>query len=214
MSILSYKTILKEAEAEYTEKKSRFIAYIHPAEQEEAAIAFLNAVKSKHWDARHNVFAYRTGFGSAGTQRYSDDGEPQGTAGMPILDVIQKQELYNLIIVVTRYFGGVLLGSAGLVRAYGKSASMGIQQAGIIQRVLCDVVRIEVTYPLFGLLQRELPKRGYAIKEVLYGEIVTLLVYVKRGEYPQFEQQVIEMTNASCLLEKQEAEYQTLDINH
>lgn len=125
-----YKTIVRVAEAELTEKKSRFLAKVMPIETEEQARAFVEKIKKQYWDASHHVFAYRLGREGA-LQRFSDDGEPQGTAGRPVLGVLEKEEVCNAIVVVVRYFGGTLLGTGGLVRAYGKAAKAGIDAAGI-----------------------------------------------------------------------------------
>ena len=115
-----YKTVAREASDEFVEKRSRFIGYVKPVKTEEEAVAFINQKRSEHWDARHNVYAYSLREGNI--KRYSDDGEPSGTAGMPVLDVIVKNEIYDVCVVVTRYFGGVLLGTGGLVRAYSQGS--------------------------------------------------------------------------------------------
>ena len=125
-----YKTILAQAEAEIVEKKSRFIATVRPVKTEEEARSFIDELKKKYWDATHNVFAYQIGERNE-IQRFSDDGEPQGTAGMPVLNVLKGEDVKDAAIVVTRYFGGTLLGTGGLVRAYGKAAKEVLLSAGI-----------------------------------------------------------------------------------
>ena len=130
-----YKTILEEAEEEIVEKKSRFIATVRPVKTEDEARAFIEEMKKKYWDARHNVFAYQIGERNE-LQRFSDDGEPQGTAGMPVLNVLKGEDVKDTAVVVTRYFGGTLLGTGGLVRAYGKAAKEGLLSAGIVEMVL------------------------------------------------------------------------------
>lgn len=124
----SYITLAKEAKAEIVEKRSRFIATVRPVETEEDALAFLNQLRQDYWDATHNVYAYILEENQL--TRYSDDGEPGGTAGMPVLDILRREKLSNLIVVVTRYFGGTLLGTGGLVHAYSKAAKAGIEAAG------------------------------------------------------------------------------------
>ena len=125
MDVQKYKILYKEGEAEISEKKSRFIAHIAPAQTEEEAQAFIEKIKKQYWDARHNCYAYIIG-DKGQIQRFSDDGEPQGTAGKPILDIIAATGLVNCLIIVTRYFGGVLLGTGGLIRAYQASAKAGL----------------------------------------------------------------------------------------
>jgi len=143
-----YKTVYKYAQAEIEEKKSRFIASVKPVNSAAEAVDFINIFKTKYWDATHNVYAYHIG-GNNIVQRYSDDGEPSGTAGIPVLEIIKKMELEDLAIVVTRYFGGTQLGASGLIRAYGKSAAAGIEAAQIIFNKLCERLIITVEYFIF-----------------------------------------------------------------
>lgn len=129
----TYKTILEGGCGEITEKKSRFIATVRPVKTEEEALAFLEEMKKKYWDARHNCFVYSVGSNREYT-RCSDDGEPSGTAGRPMLDVILGEDIYNVAVVVTRYFGGVLLGTGGLVRAYSRAVQEGLAASRIIEK--------------------------------------------------------------------------------
>lgn len=216
MSVLQYQTVEQEISCEYIEKKSRFIAYVKPVSTEEEATAFISAIKSKHWDARHNVYAYCVGLGAECIQRFSDDGEPQGTAGMPVLDVIRKQQLTNVVVVVTRYFGGVLLGASGLVRAYSKSASMGIEEAGILKLQLCQVVKVTVDYSSLGRMQRELPARGFVIRNIEFDQNVSLFVLVAKEKtepgapdsaLAKFEALITELTNGTGETEPGEVLY-------
>ena len=131
MDVQKYKILYKEGEAEISEKKSRFIAHIAPAQTEEEAQAFIEKIKKQYWDARHNCYAYVLGE-DAGFQRFSDDGEPQGTAGKPILDIIMKSGIYNCLIIVTRYFGGTLLGTGGLIRAYQAASKEGLEHSTVL----------------------------------------------------------------------------------
>ena len=125
-----YKTVKIESSDEFTEKRSRFIGYVKPVKTEAEATEFINSIRSKHWDARHNVYAYSLREGNI--KRYSDDGEPSGTAGMPVLDVITKNEVYDVCVVVTRYFGGVLLGTGGLVRAYSQGSKIALEAGQVV----------------------------------------------------------------------------------
>lgn len=205
-----YKTVLKHAVAEFEEKKSRFIATVTPVSSEDEATEFINGLKTKYWDATHNVYAYYIG-GSNIIQRFSDDGEPSGTAGMPVLEVIKRAGVQNVAVVVTRYFGGTLLGAAGLIRAYSKSAALGLEAAVFIRRQLCVEMNIVVEYTLFGKVQSQLIAEGYVIKHVIYGQDVEIIVYVPVENEEQFVKFVIEVTNARAIVEAGEKTYVTLD---
>lgn len=207
-----YKTVLNEAVCEIEEKKSRFIASVKPVTSEEEAISFINELKAKYWDATHNVYAYSIG-GNNIVQRYSDAGEPSGTAGLPMLEVIKRMNVQNLAVVVTRYFGGTLLGAAGLIRAYGKSAALGIEKAGIVVKRLCKEVRVIIEYTLFGKLQSLLLSQGYTIKDIVYEQDVELIVYVFVDEVESFNKIVTEATNARAIVEIGDDTYITLDLD-
>lgn len=144
----TYKTVQCSASAELVEKRSRFIGYVRPVSTQDEAVAFINEIKSKHWDATHNVYAYV--IRNEGITRYSDDNEPQGTAGIPVLDSIRKRGITDCVVVVTRYFGGTLLGAGGLVRAYSAAAKAGIDAAGECEMTLCSVCELRCSYTLYG----------------------------------------------------------------
>ncbi len=148
-----YQTVKHYAEAEITEKKSRFIATVSPVQNDEEARAFVDSVKKKYPDARHNVYAYLT---VDGMTRYSDDGEPKGTAGLPVLNVIMKKELKGAAVVVTRYFGGILLGAPGLLRAYTAAATAGIEAAETVTVKSYDVIEITVPFSISEKVRYEL----------------------------------------------------------
>ena len=150
-----YKTILRAADAEFVEKKSRFIGHVRPVSTEEEALAFLAEMRARYWDASHNVYAYRIREG--GAQRYSDDGEPQGTSGLPSLDVLRKSGVTDVIAVVTRYFGGTLLGAGGLVRAYSHTVSLALQQAGIAVMRVCTLAQLTCSYSQYGRVAALIP---------------------------------------------------------
>ncbi|OPZ91119.1 MAG: IMPACT family member YigZ [Firmicutes bacterium ADurb.Bin419] len=206
-----YKTVLNEAVCEIDEKKSRFIASVKPVADEQEAISFINSLKTKYWDATHNVYAYSIG-GKNIVQRYSDAGEPSGTAGLPMLEVIKRMNVQNLVVVVTRYFGGTLLGAAGLIRAYGKSAALGIEEAGLVLKKLCKEISVVIEYTLFGKLQSLLLSQGYTIKDIVYEQDVELTVFVCVDEVESFKDIVIEATNARAIIQVGEESYITLDL--
>ena len=189
----SYRTVKHIASDEIVEKRSRFIADVKPVETEEEAVAFLEEIKKKYWDAKHHVYAYV--LEENNIQRYSDDGEPAGTAGVPVLDMIKKEELSNLIVVVTRYFGGILLGTGGLVHAYSKSAKVGVEAAEPVTMTLCCEVTVECDYSLLGKIQSEALGKGYTVSNTDYAENVKISVLVPTSEVLGFEADMIDKTN-------------------
>ncbi len=189
----SYRTVKHIATDEIVEKRSRFIADVKPIETEEEAVAFLEEIKKKYWDARHHVYAYV--LEENNIQRYSDDGEPAGTAGVPILEMIKKEGLSNLIVVVTRYFGGILLGTGGLVHAYSKSAKVGVEAAEPVCMTLCCQMIVECDYSLLGKIQSEALGRGYVIDNTDYAENVKISVLVPVSQVSAFEANLIDKTN-------------------
>ena len=202
----AYRTVAGEGAAEFIIEKSRFIGYAAPADNEEAALAFIQTIKKKHRDATHNVPAYVIGEHNE-LQRFSDDGEPSGTAGIPMLEVLKKEDVRDTVLVVTRYFGGIKLGGGGLVRAYTKAAKLALEAATIVRRTLHQLVEVRVAYPLLGLVQNELRSLGYSIKDILYTEEVALLVWVPIEEVEHFGQACIEWTNSRCQLDYLEKAY-------
>ncbi len=199
-----YKTILEQAEAEISEKKSRFIATVRPVKTEEQARAFIEEMKKKYWDATHNVFAYQIGERNE-IQRFSDDGEPQGTAGMPILNVLKGEDVKDTAIVVTRYFGGTLLGTGGLVRAYGKSAKEGLLAAGIAELVLYCRYHVTVPYTESGKVQYEILQAGHVLHDTVYTDQVQFVVLVEADVAEQFEQQMTDVLKGKQATEKTDA---------
>ena len=187
-----YKTVQKEAHSEFTEKRSRFIGYCKPVKTEQEAVEFINSKRSEHWNATHNVYAYSLREGNI--KRYSDDGEPSGTAGMPVLDVITKNEIYDVCIVVTRYFGGVLLGTGGLVRAYSAAAKQALDDAGVIRMVPLSLVRIVCGYSDHRRISAELSRFGAATVGTDFGADVTISVSVAAENTDALIARVTEMT--------------------
>lgn len=194
-----YKTISKEAFAELEEKKSRFIATVKPVSSEEGAREFVAGIKAKYWNASHNVYAYYI-YGDSTMQKFSDDGEPSGTAGLPALEAIKKLQVQDLAVVVTRYFGGTLLGAAGLVRAYGRSAALGIEAAGIVRMQLCVKVSVIMEYTLSGRVQSLIASNGLTTVETVYGQDVEIILQVPVDEFTAFEALIIETTNARAIV--------------
>lgn len=190
-----YKTIGKKAADEFTEQRSRFIGYVCPVKNEEEALAFINDIKKKHWDARHNVYAYVLREG--GIQRYSDDGEPHGTAGVPVLDVILKSGVTDAAVVVTRYFGGILLGAGGLVRAYTKSARLALEAGNIITMKVCNVCRITCDYNQYGRLSGLIPSCGGVIDNTDFGENIIIEFHISPENYGSFTKQLADITCGS-----------------
>ena len=154
----NYKTVKFNTNDEFVEKRSRFIGYCKPVTTEQEAIDFINKIKKDHWDATHNVYAYSLREGQI--KRYSDDGEPSGTAGMPALDVILKNDVVDVVVVVTRYFGGVLLGTGGLVRAYAKGCKVALEAANIVTMELCSQCKISCSYNQYGKINTLVMQKG------------------------------------------------------
>ena len=201
-----FKTILNEGQAEMVEKKSRFIATVRPVQNEDEARNFIEEIKKRYWDARHNVFAYQIGERNE-IQRFSDDGEPQGTAGMPILDVLKGEDIKNTAIVVTRYFGGTLLGTGGLVRAYGRTAKEGILNAGIADISLYNEFSIITDYNLSGKIQYEIMQNEYTLRDTIYSDKVEFVVFIEASKSETFKNNIINITNAAVEIHDKGTKY-------
>ncbi len=204
-------TVSKEAVAETEEKKSRFIATVRPVSTEEEAQAFISGLKAKYWNATHNVYAYYICAENV-QQKFSDDGEPSGTAGLPVLEAIKKLDVQDCAVVVTRYFGGTLLGASGLVRAYGKCAALGIEAAGIIRKQLCIQADVLIDYSMLGKLQAVAAAQGYMIKDTIYAQDVHMQIYVPVDEIEAFNAVVTEASNGRALITIGEKVYVTKDV--
>lgn len=181
----SFRTVLERAQAEITEKKSRFIATVIPAGQEEEAERLLVELRKKYWDANHNVYAYRIGLGKT-IERFSDDKEPVHTAGMPILSLLRKEELHNVCVVVTRYFGGTLLGTGGLVRAYSKAAQEALQKARIITKEPYVQYGLDLDYAMLGKMQYTLSEKEWTVLDTLFEENVRMKLLIPLREQDEF----------------------------
>lgn len=200
---MAYITIRDYGEDSFEEKKSEFIGYAKRVESEEEAKEFINEIKSMHKQARHNCFAYVIGE-NYGIQRYSDDGEPQGTAGIPILEVMKKQGVTDCAIVVTRYFGGILLGAGGLTRAYTKGASIALKAGGVVEKVEGCKVSITIDYDLIGKIQYLCGQNNWHIEDSEYTDKVTIFIYAENGVAELIEKEVIEATNGKAIINKSE----------
>lgn len=196
-----YRTIKSYGEDEIIIKKSRFIGYAKPIESEEEALEFIEEISKKHRDATHNVYAYVLGPDS-NIQRFNDDGEPSGTAGIPILEVIKKEELRNVVVVVTRYFGGVKLGGGGLIRAYTKGGKIGLDGAKMVDMVLHRRIGIRIDYTLYGRLENYLLSEGYIIENSIFDEGVNLELYIRFDEIESFENAMVEISSGTCEIKR------------
>ena len=192
-----YKTVQNHAETLLVEKKSKFYSNVMPVESEEEALEFLATIKKKYSDATHNVYAYI--IDENNIFRYSDDGEPGGTAGMTVLDTIRKEGLVDVIVVVTRYFGGTLLGTGGLVHAYGASAKQGLIEAGIVTRTLCNIVEVKCDYTLVGKIQYKIASDNYILEDTIYDNDVTFKICCKIEDTQKLIDELIDLTNARVI---------------
>lgn len=189
-----YLTAIGETSSEYTEKRSRFIATLRHCDNEAEALAFIEEMRSKYWDAKHNVFAYSIKNGKV--IRFSDDGEPHGTAGKPILDIINGSGITDIAIVVTRYFGGILLGTGGLVRAYSKSAKDAIDNADIAEMIACTVFETECEYSDHAKLVSLMEKTGANIDDSIFSDKVKLIYFIKDKDTNEFIHKLSESFSA------------------
>lgn len=185
-----YLTLRKESSDEFIEKRSRFIGYAKPVTTQDEAMDFINSIRAKHWDATHNVYAYVLREGQS--RRYSDDGEPSGTAGVPVLDVLLKENITDCVVVATRYFGGVLLGAGGLVRAYSHTSKIAVEAAGIIKMSVCSVMSVTCDYNFYGRLTSLIPEYGGITEDTDFGENVTVRFYLPKENEPLFEAKLVD----------------------
>jgi uncharacterized YigZ family protein len=206
-----YYTVKEYGEHEIIIQKSRFIAQIKRAESENEAQEFIQTIKKKNGNASHNCSAYLIGEHDQ-IQKANDDGEPSGTAGVPILEVLKKRNLKDTVVVITRYFGGIKLGAGGLIRAYGKATSEGLDEVGIVERRLMQVMYVTIDYTLLGKIEKELRASEYLIKEIHYLDIVELEVYVEVEKVQVFTDLMLEFTNGQYNFKKGETVYLEKDF--
>ena len=198
----------QESEATFVEKRSEFIGHVWRVESEEEARAHIEATKKKHYDARHNCWCYII---KDGPVRYSDDGEPQGTAGIPVLDVLEKTGVTDCAVVVTRYFGGIMLGAGGLVRAYSHSASIAVAAGGIVTRAMCARLKVTCDYYFYGKLSSLVPENGGVIEDTIFEDNVTLVFRMPLEIIDGFNAKLIDVSNGRYKAEKTEEFFADID---
>lgn len=201
-----YKTVYEGGEGEIVEKKSRFIATVRPVQTEEEALAFIEEMKKKYWDARHNCYVYSVGKNREYT-RCSDDGEPSGTAGRPMLDVILGEDIYNVAAVVTRYFGGILLGTGGLVRAYSRSLQEGLAASIVIEKTYGISMEVVTDYTGIGRIQYIAGEQKLPILDSEYTDRVVLHLLVPADQIAFVEKAITEGTNGRAKMKKEKDLY-------
>lgn len=206
-----YKTVLKNASDEFVEKRSRFIGYCKPVKTEQEAIDFINEKRSEHWNATHNVYAYSLREGNI--KRYSDDGEPSGTAGMPVLDVIVKNEIFDVVVVVTRYFGGVLLGTGGLVRAYSHGSKIAVEAAKPVIMQNCLVCEARCAYNQYGKVSSLIIGVGAAVDDTVYESDVLVKFHIKPDLLGTLNKKLADATSGEVTVEQKDEQYFAVQIN-
>ncbi len=197
---MNYTTIKAPVKASFVEKKSEFIGYLCPVKTNDEAVDFINMIKAEHRKAKHNVYAYI--LRDNNIVRYSDDGEPQGTAGVPVLDVLQKQGLTDVCCVVTRYFGGILLGGGGLVRAYSHSAALAVEASEIMNMHYCCKVQLKMNYDLYGKVSYVLPEFEIKQEASDFGDSVSLTINVKHELFEPLCKKLTDITSGRIEIEK------------
>lgn len=208
----SYNTIYKAGVGEFVMKKSKFIAYISPVETEEEALAFIEDIRKKHYDATHNCTAYRIGTVNV-TERCNDDGEPSRTAGKPMLDVLANQNITNVVLVVTRYFGGTLLGTGGLVKAYQSATIEGLNNSVIITKNLGLSLDVETDYNTFGKIQYYAANNNYHILSTDYSDIVKANILIPPDDFNSFNKKLSELSSGLAKVYEKEKIYYALINN-
>ncbi|WOQ74035.1 YigZ family protein [Bacillus stratosphericus] len=206
-----YLTVKSRGEHEIVIEKSRFICHIQRAVSEEEAQAFIQSIKKQHWNATHNCSAYLIGEHDL-IQKANDDGEPSGTAGVPMLEVLKKRKLKDTVVVVTRYFGGIKLGAGGLIRAYGKSVSEAINHVGMVEHCLMRTMHTTIDYTWLGKVENELRASSFQLKDIHYAEDVIFETYVEETQTEQFIEWMTELTNGKSVTKEGELIYLEKDV--
>ena len=206
-----YKTVAGYGEKEIVIERSRFIGYVQRATTEEEAVAFIQTIKKKHWDATHNCSAFVIGENDQ-IQRSSDDGEPSGTAGKPILECIKKNGLKDTVVVVTRYFGGIKLGAGGLVRAYTNGTVAGLKAAGIVAHILHQEITVTVDYHWWGKVENELRMGNHRVADTAYTDTVAVSLLIPYGEEDAFVERMTDLTNGQAKIVLGEKQYVEVPI--
>lgn len=200
----NYITVKGYGESEIIISKSRFLTYVERVETEEEAILFIDKIKKMHASATHNCSCYMIGEHDQ-IQKANDDGEPSGTAGVPMLEVLKKQGLKDTVVVVTRYFGGIKLGGGGLIRAYSKATTEGITAAQVVERKLHYLMKIGIDYVWLGKLENEIRGSHYPLHDIQYAENVEIYVHVLKEEEPTFIDWITELTNGQAVITNEDA---------
>ena len=202
----TYRTIKADSLHETEIKKSRFICHLKRVETEDEAKAFIQAIKKEHWKATHNCSAFTLGERQE-IQRTSDDGEPSGTAGVPMLEVLKKNELINVCAVVTRYFGGIKLGAGGLIRAYAGAVADGVKKTGIVEGRLQQAIAVTLAYPLWGKLEQFIETSQIALQDTQYTDQVTAICMIDENQLETFKAQVTDLLNGQVTFKKGDTRY-------
>lgn len=203
---MSYLTIKDEVNVDFEEKKSIFIGHAKRVYNEEEARDFINKIRGQHKEATHNVYAYIIGE-NMGIQRYSDDGEPQGTAGIPVLEVIKKNGVADVVVVVTRYFGGIMLGAGGLVRAYSKGAALAVKEGGIVEKTKGLRLNIVIDYDMLGKVQYICAQNSWHIDNTDYTDKVNAAIYCELSKVDEIKNTIIEATSGKAVFDTSESGY-------
>lgn len=206
-----YKTVLEYASDEFVEKRSRFIGYCKPVKTEQEAIDFINEKRSEHWNATHNVYAYSLREGNI--KRYSDDGEPSGTAGMPVLDVIVKNEIFDVVVVVIRYFGGVLLGTGGLVRAYSRGSKIALEAAKPVIMQNCIVCETRCAYNQYGKVSSLIMGLGADVDDTVFESDVLVKFHIKPDLLGTLNKKLADATSGEVVTQQTDKQYFAVPIN-
>lgn len=209
----NYYTVKGYGEHEIVIQKSRFICYIHRAKTEKDAQAFIDSIKKKHWDATHNCSAYLIGEHDQ-IQKANDDGEPSGTAGIPMLEVLKKKKLKDTVAVVTRYFGGIKLGAGGLIRAYGKAVSECVNHTGIVERKRMRIMHTTFDYSYLGKIENELRSSAYRLKDIHYLDTVEVETYVEENQVQAFKNWMTDLTNGKSSIKEGDLVYLEEEVNN
>ncbi|MBC1433190.1 YigZ family protein [Listeria welshimeri] len=207
-----YLTIQSDGKHEIIIEKSRFICHLMRVTTESEAQTFIQTIKKEHRDATHNCSAYIIGENDQ-FQKAHDDGEPSGTAGVPMLEVLKKKKLKNIAVVVTRYFGGTKLGAGGLVRAYGSAVSETIQTIGIVECTLATIIKCSFAYPLVGKIENALEQKNYQINDKEFTDKVVFHVFVDNDDIPHFRKWITEMANGQLELTESTQKYREKDVS-
>ncbi len=208
---MEYITVRAEGADQFVEKKSRFIGSCRPVSTEEEALEFIAGLKSRYWDASHNVYAYILREGNI--QRFSDDGEPQGTAGIPVIEAMKKSGVTDAVVVATRYFGGILLGGGGLIRAYSHTATIALAAAERVRMKQCLKLSISCSYDSYGRVQALVPECGGIVDDTVFTDSVTLLLHLEPERLEGLSRRLADATSGRAAVERLGEEFYALGMD-